>query len=138
MKIRNFHELSKLNTFEERFNYLKLNGTVGKSTFGYDRYLNQRLYKTNRKWLRTRDIVIIRDNGFDLGMFGHTIYTKILVHHMNVISVEDIELDRDSLYDPDLLICTCLDTHNAIHFGDANLIAKPLIERRVNDTCPWK
>jgi hypothetical protein len=137
MKIRSFYELSRLKTFEERFNYLKLKGVVGESTFGYDRYLNQILYRSGR-WIKSRDKVIIRDNGFDLGMFGHAIHAKIIIHHMNPIDVKDIELDDDRIYDPDFLISTSMNTHNAIHFGDSNLLPKPIIERKLNDTCPWK
>lgn len=133
---RSYRDLRKLKTFEDRYNYLRLRGVVGESTFGFDRYLNQILY-TSDKWKQSRDKVIIRDEGCDLGIEGCEIYGKILVHHMNPITIEDIEYDRDIVYDPDYLICTTLNTHNAIHFGNESLLQKTPIERRKNDTCPW-
>lgn len=135
--IRNYRELRRLKTFEERYFYLQLKGIVGESTFGFDRYLNQILYTSDR-WLRTRDNIIIRDNGCDLGIEGYEIHGRILVHHMNPITIEDVELERDIVFDPEFLISTTLRTHNAIHFGDASLLPKLPIERRRNDTCPWK
>ncbi len=137
MMIRTHYELQSLHTFEERYRYLCLAGRVGDRTFGYDRYLNQVLYKTDR-WRRARDEVIARDNGCDLGMEDYQIGGKIIVHHMNPITLEDIELDRDLLYDPDLLVCTSLETHNAIHYGDESLLPKLPIQRTRNDTCPWR
>lgn len=137
MITRTYTELSRLKTFEERFNYLKLQGVVGKSTFGYDRYLNQMLYASN-KWKRTRDNIIIRDNGCDLGIDGYSIHSRIIIHHMNPISLDDIEQERDVVFNPEFLICTAHNTHNAIHFGDENLLPKMPIERKRNDTCPWK
>lgn len=137
-KIRCYRELQRLKTFKERFEYLKLYGIVGESTFGFDRYLNQLFYNSKR-WKRSRDDIIIRDNGCDLGIEGYEIHNGILIHHMNPVTVEDVELDRDILYDPEFLICTSRNTtHNAIHFGDESLLPKPLLERRRNDTCPWK
>jgi len=136
-KIRTYRELSRLNSFDERFLYLKLNGIVGESTFGYDRYLNQILYKTKR-WREARDVVIIRDRGCDLGVDGYDIHSRILIHHMNPISIEDVEEERDCVFDPELLITTTLNTHNAIHYGNEELIYKSLIERKKNDTCPWR
>lgn len=135
--IRSYHELRRLRTFEERYYYLQLKGIVGESTFGFDRYLNQILYTSDR-WLKTRDGVIIRDNGCDLGIEGYEIQGRILVHHMNPITIEDVEEERDIVFDPEYLICTTLRTHNAIHFGDEKLLPKVPIERRRNDTCPWK
>jgi hypothetical protein len=135
--IRTYTELQRLRTFEERYKYLQLRGVVGESTFGFDRYLNQLLYSAGR-WKRTRDKIIIRDNACDLGMDGYDIHNKILVHHMNPITMEDIELERDTVYDPEFLICTCMDTHNAIHFGDESLLPKLPVQRKRNDTCPWK
>ena len=126
-----------LPTFEERFNYLKLNGTVGKDTFGYDRYLNQILYKS-QKWLSTRDIVIIRDNGCDLACEGYEIRGRILIHHINPITVEDILNENPIIFDPENLITTIHNTHNAIHYGDESLIIKGPIERTKNDTIPWR
>ena len=136
--IRTYSELIKLPTFEERFRYLKLSGVVGKSTFGYDRYLNQHLYQRSRKWKSARDHVIIRDNGCDLAMEGYEIQGKIIVHHMNPITDEDILYDRDILYDPEFLICTVHNTHNAIHYGDERLLITAPIERTPYDTCPWR
>ena len=135
--IRTFSELSNLKTFEERYEYLKLGNIVGDSTFGFDRYINQILYKSSR-WKKTRDSVIIRDNGCDLGIDGREIYDKILVHHMNPISVEDVTLERDYIFDPEFLISTSTNTHNAIHYGNQQTLIKMPIERRKNDTCPWK
>lgn len=136
--IRTYSELIKLPTFEERFRYLKLSGVVGKSTFGFDRYLNQHLYQRSRKWKSARDHVIIRDNGCDLAMEGYEIQGKIIVHHMNPITDEDILYDRDILYDPEFLVCTIHNTHNAIHYGDEGLLITAPIERTPNDTCPWR
>ena len=135
--IRSYRELRRLRTFEERYFYLQLKGIVGESTFGFDRYLNQILYTSDR-WLKTRDGVIIRDNGCDLGIEGYEIQERILVHHMNPITIEDVEEERDIVFDPEFLICTALRTHNAIHYGDVSLLPKLPIERRRNDTCPWK
>lgn len=135
-KIRTYHELSMLTTFEARYEYLRLNQMLGDKTFGYDRYLNQMLYKSQR-WLSVRDTVIIRDDGCDLGIMDYRIYDKILVHHINPITIEDIDLERTCVFDPEFLICTSFNTHNAIHFGDSNLLSKLPKERRKNDTCPW-
>lgn len=137
MSIKTYSELSRIETFEGRYNYLRLDGLVGKETFGFDRYLNQTLYRS-RKWLKARDHVIVRDNGCDLGIEGREIYGKILVHHMNPITIEDIERDRDILYDPEFLITTMHDTHNAIHYGDEGLLILEPIVRTKNDTCPWR
>lgn len=136
--IRCYKELSRLKTFEERYRYLQLKGSVGKETFGFDRYLNQVFYQRNPKWRAARDAVIIRDNGCDLGIEGREIYDKIIVHHMNVITLEDLERDSDILYDPEYLISTMHTTHNAIHYGDEHLLMLDPIERKPNDTCPWK
>lgn len=135
---RSYSELITLPTHLERFEYLKLGGKVGVDTFGFDRQLNQLLYQRNQRWKKARDIVIIRDNGCDLGVEGYEIFGKILVHHMNPITLDDILKDRDWIYDPEFLICTTHITHNAIHYGDDNLLMKPPIERKPNDTCPWK
>lgn len=137
-KIRTYSELITLPTFEERFNYLKLDSLVGKETFGYDRYLNQQLYQRNPRWKKSRDKVIIRDDGCDLGVEGFEIFGKIIVHHMNPITMDDIINDRDWIYDPEFLICTAHNTHNAIHYGDKNLLTIAPIVRTKNDTCPWK
>lgn len=136
--LRTYTELSKLPTYIERFDYLKLGGRVGADTFGFDRYLNQKFYHNDPLWRSTRDIVIIRDNGCDLGVEGYEIHGKIIVHHMNPITMDDIIKKRDWIYDPEFLICTVHNTHNAIHYGDENLLIKGLMERKPNDTCPWK
>lgn len=137
MSIRTYTELSKLKTFEERFFYLQLKGIVGESTFGFDRYLNQILYQSP-KWKSARDFVIIRDNGCDLGIEGREIHGRILVHHMNPITIDDIEKESEFLYDPEYLITTIHNTHNAIHYGDESLLIKAPIIRSKYDTCPWR
>lgn len=135
--IRTYTELSKLQTFEERYEYLKLGGKVGVETFGFDRYLNQLLYKDPR-WLDARDEVIVRDNGCDLGISDREIQGKILVHHMNPITKEQILMGDPVLFDPEYLISTMKSTHDAIHYGDENLLMKDPIERTPNDICPWR
>lgn len=135
--IRTYSELIKLPTFEERFRYLCLNGDVGKETFGFDRYLNQGFYKSN-EWLEVRDYVIIRDNGCDLAIEGQEIHGRILVHHMNPIFKEDILTRSKYLLDPEYLITTIKNTHDAIHYSDENILFKLPVERMKNDTCPWK
>ena len=135
--IRCYSDLIQLNSFLDRYNYLKLKGQVGIDTFGLDRYLNQNLYRSS-KWRRTRDKVLIRDNAYDLGMEDYQIFDKVIVHHMNPLTLEDIENDIDEIYDPEFLICCSFNTHNAIHYGDERLLPKLPIERRPGDTCPWK
>lgn len=135
--IRTYSELITLPTFEERFEYLRLGGKVGAETFGFDRYLNQIFYKSD-KWLSVRDKVIIRDNGCDLGIEGREIYGRILVHHMNPITMYDIVNHSSWILDPEYLITTVKNTHDAIHYSDENLLIKDPIERRKNDTCPWR
>jgi len=136
--IRTYSELIKLPTFDERFEYLKLKGKVGFETFGYDRYLNQNFYKSSL-WRSVRNRVINRDMGRDLGVEGYEIYGKIIIHHMNPITINDIEESTSYLMNPEYLICVSYDTHQAIHYGDRNLLAeKGLNERFPNDTCPWK
>lgn len=135
--IRTYSELITLPTFLERFNYLRLDGCVGVETFGYDRYLNQTLYRT-AEWKCFRNKIIVRDNGCDLGCDGYEMFGKILVHHINPITVDDV-LNRDpKIFDPDNVISTCLNTHNAIHYGDESLLITEPIERKPNDTCLWK
>lgn len=136
--IRTYSELITLPTFEERFKYLQLNGAVGRDTFGFDRYLNQYIYQRSQRWKSIRDKIIVRDNGCDLGVEGYSIYGRIIIHHMNPISVEDILSDRDWIFDPEFLICVSHRTHNAIHYGDESLLPQTLIERTKNDTCPWR
>ena len=135
--IRTYTELSRLPTFEERYRYLRLTGQVGKETFGFDRYLNQVFYRSQR-WKRIRDEVILRDNGCDLGVEGYEIHGRIIIHHMNPITLEDIERESIYLLDPEFLICTVHNTHNAIHYGDENLLITAPIERTKYDTCPWR
>lgn len=135
--IRTYSELITLPTFKERYEYLRLNGMVGEETFGYDRYMNQTFYKS-REWLNIRDEVIIRDNGCDLGVEGYEIHSRILIHHMNPITIDDILQRSDFLLNPEYLISTIKRTHDAIHYGDENLLIDVPIERTKNDTCPWK
>lgn len=135
--IRTYTELSKLNSFLERYEYLRIGGKVGEETFGFDRYLNQIFYK-DPEWLETRDNVIIRDGGCDLGMPDREIRGKILVHHMNPVTKEQILRRDPALFDPEYLICTIKSTHDAIHYGDQTLLMLDPIVRTKNDTCPWK
>lgn len=136
--IRTYSELITLPTFEERYRYLKLNGRVGEDTFGFDRYLNQQFYKSD-KWRSLRDEIIIRDNGCDLGIEDREIKgQRILIHHMNAITKEDILNQSDYLLNPEYLICVTKTTHDAIHYGDENLLVTVPMERTSNDTCPWK
>lgn len=135
--IRTYSELKKLTSFKERFQYLKLNGSVGADTFGFDRYINQNFYRS-RDWKKIRDLVIVRDNGCDLGVDGYEIHGRIYVHHMNPLLLKDIVDRTEFLLDPEYLICTTHDTHNAIHYGDEKILITEPIERTKNDTCPWK
>ena len=142
MIIRTYSELITLPTFMERYRYLKLDGRVGEETFGFDRYLNQKFYKSD-EWLAVRDYVILRDTGpndycQDLGVDGHDIRGRILIHHMNPITREDIVNRSKFLLDPEYLICTIDNTHRAIHYGDESLLVIAPIERSKNDTCPWR
>lgn len=137
MSIRTYSELITLPTFEERYRYLRLGGTVGEETFGFDRYLNQTFYRTD-EWRSIRDFVIVRDGGCDLGIEDREIRGRILVHHMNPITKEDILRRSKYLLDPEYLISTIKNTHDAIHYGDESLLIKAPIERRRNDTCPWR
>lgn len=134
--MKTYTELSKLKTFKERFDYLKLDGEVGKDTFGYDRYLNQTLYKS-KEWKDTRNKVIIRDEGKDLGSDGHNIFGKCLIHHINPISKEDIINRNPKIFDMDNLITVTMDTHNAIHYGTYELINNEPISRTPGDTKLW-
>lgn len=138
MWIKSYSELSQLETFEERFEYLRLDGIVGKDTFGFDRIFNQKFYRSE-EWKQVRDFVIVRDNGCDLGVEGHEIYgNRIIIHHMNPISIDDIRHSTRNLLDPEYLITTIHRTHNAIHYGDEDQLIKAPIERVRNDTCPWR
>lgn len=138
MNIKTYSELITFPTFEERYQYLKLDGVVGEDTFGFDRYLNQEFYQRDQEWKRIRDFVIIRDQGCDLGVEGREIRGKILVHHMNPITKDDILKRSEFLLNPEYLICTLKSTHDAIHYGDENLLMKGPVERKPNDTCPWR
>ena len=137
MIIRTYSELITLPSFEERYRYLKLDGSVGKETFGFDRYLNQDFYRS-KEWKHIRDEIIVRDLGCDLGVRDREIPTRIYIHHMNPISVKDITNTTEFLLNPDYLICTSHSTHNAIHYGDESLLVIAPVERRKNDTCPWR
>ena len=139
LMIKTYSELIKLPTFEERFDYLKLNGKVCEETFGFDRYLNQIFYRS-KEWRSTRNYVIARDNGCDLGISGREIPegTRILIHHMNPIMAKDIIHRSDILLNPEYLITTIKNTHDAIHYGDSGLLVMEPIKRARNDTCPWK
>lgn len=135
--IRRYSELILFPTFRERYQYLRLNGEVGKETFGFDRYMNQFFYRSP-EWRRVRDFVITRDEGCDLAIRGREIFGRIIIHHMNPIRPEDIRDRSELLLDPDFLITTIHETHLAIHYGDEHLLLQEPVVRRPNDTCPWK
>lgn len=137
MMSKSYSELIRLPTFEERFQYLKLEGAVGIETFGYDRYLNQILYHSS-EWKRFRRDMFLRDNGCDLASEGYEIFGRYLLHHINPISVEDVLNRNPSVFDPENVITTVLNTHNAIHYSDESLLVMGPIERTQNDTCPWR
>lgn len=138
MKNRTYSELIEIPTFEERYKYLKLGGVIGEETFGFDRYLNQVFYHSS-EWKKIRNEVILRDNGCDLAFEGYDIFGKVLIHHMNPITLKDIAQRNLDILNPEYLICVSLDTHNAIHYGDDSKIITvvPTI-RTPNDTCPWR
>lgn len=133
---RTYTELRQLPTFEERFKYLKLGAQVAAETFGFDRWVNQRFYRSP-EWRKVRRDVIIRDEGRDLGVEGYELQNGIYVHHMNPMLPKDIVDASEWILNPEYLICVSFNTHNAIHYGDENLLPK-VIERKPNDTCPWK
>jgi len=135
--IRSYSDMKQFDNFVDRFNYLKLKGSVGIETFGFDRYLNQALY-TSREWKKVRDQVIIRDGGCDLGIEDRQIFGRIIIHHMNPITEEDIDERNPIIFDPEFLICTTMETHNAIHYSDESILILEPIERTKNDTCPWR
>ena len=137
MRKRCYSELRQLPTFQERYDYLKLAGEVGNPTFGYNRYFNQRFYHSS-EWRNVRNEVILRDNGCDLGVSDYEIHGRIYIHHINPITLQDIETLSDNLLDPDNLICVTFDTHNAIHYGDERTLPKVPLERTPGDTCPWR
>lgn len=137
-KVRKYSELMSLSSFEDRFYYLKLNSKVGISTFGFDRYINQKFY-SSVEWKKIRDIVIMRDNGCDLAHLEYPIYSKIFIHHMNPLTIQDIHENTEYLLNPEYLISVSLNTHNAIHYGSDDYISSKIItERSPFDTCPWK
>ena len=135
--MRRYSELKRLKTFEERYEYLRIGGLVGEPVFSFDRILNQALY-TSQRWRNLRNEIIIRDNACDLGIEGRDIYDKIVIHHMNPITRDQIREPDDSMFDPEFLICASEQTHRAIHYGDESLLQRGPIVRRPNDTCPWK
>lgn len=136
MTIKTYRELCRFSTFEERFEYLKLGGVVGNSTFGFDRYLNQMFYRSS-EWKQIRNEVIVRDNGCDLGIPGYEINGGVLVHHINPIASDDITEHLDWILDPEYLITTTHDTHNAIHYGNSSLLGSKMVERKPGDTKLW-
>lgn len=138
MTMKKYNELIQFETFEDRFEYLKMQGDVGKETFGFDRYLNQKFYKS-LEWKHVRDFVIVRDQGCDLGCLDKPIFGKILIHHMNPISIDDLSNGYEDILNPDYLISVSLDTHNAIHYGDESIFNKYVVkERTANDTILWR
>ena len=136
MTIRTYSELSTIGSFEDRYEYLRLRGQVGESTFGYDRWLNQQFYR-GPQWRRLRSFIITRDNGCDLATPGMEIFGRIIIHHMNPITVDDIAGGNDEILEPEFLVSTSHDTHNAIHYGDVKLLRKPYVERSRGDTRLW-
>lgn len=137
MSIKTYSELIRLPTFEERYRYLRLFGRVGQDTFGFDRVFNQMFYRS-REWKQLRDWIFVRDNGCDLGIAGHEIHGRYIIHHMNPITLDDVQNATEYLMNPEFLITTMHSTHNAIHYGDESLLVKAPIERKPFDTCPWK
>ena len=133
---RRYSELSRFGSFEKRYEYLRLGGEVGQSTFGFDRHINQKFYRS-REWKQIRDFVIVRDSGCDLGISGYEIAQGALIHHMNPMSVDDIIHGNDWILNPDFLITTTQNTHNAIHYGDASLLPKGVVVRQPGDTKLW-
>ena len=136
MRTRTYLDLRHIRTFEDRFDYLQLRGQVGESTFGFDRYINQQFY-SSREWKQIRDVVIARDEGCDLGVEGFEIHDKIIIHHMNPITLEELEHGEQSILEPNFLITTTQTTHNAIHYGDRSLLRVPIAPRRAGDTRMW-
>jgi acetyltransferase-like isoleucine patch superfamily enzyme len=135
-KVRTYSELRRLETFEDRYHYLELKGVLGETTFGFDRWVNQSFYKS-WEWKSARNQVIIRDHGCDLGIPGYEIYSGLIVHHMNPMSLDDIEHGEEWIIDPNFLITTSLQTHNAIHYGDESLLPRGPVVRERGDTTLW-
>lgn len=136
-KIRTYKELSRIETYEDRYEYLKIGGSVGAASFGFDRYLNQALYRSD-EWKRVRDKVIIRDNGCDMGMEEWPIQGHVIIHHMNPITEEDILNRNPEIFNPEYLICVSHNTHNAIHYGNEDILQHAYVGRSPGDTCPWR
>jgi hypothetical protein len=136
MKTKRYSELKRLETFEDRYEYLKLGGAVGHTTFGFDRYINQTFY-SSYEWKQVRDQIILRDDGCDLGVPGYEIHGNLLIHHINPMTSEAIVHGDDWILDPDFLITTSHNTHNAIHYGDNTLLKKPYVARKPEDTRLW-
>lgn len=134
--LRTYSELIKMNSFEDRFNYLKLSGNVGESTFGFDRIFNQSFYRS-KEWKDLRHWIIVRDEGNDLGIFGREIFGPIHVHHMNPVNLDDIRDNRELILDPEFLICTSSLTHKAIHYSNEDILYKDLVDRKPGDTKLW-
>lgn len=134
---KTYSEMCRFDSFEDRFKYLSLDGSVGVETFGFDRYFNQKFY-SSREWKSLRDQIILRDSGCDLGVSGHEIFGRVIIHHLNPIMLNDIVHQTDFLMNPEFLVCTCHQTHNAIHYGDVDLLMREPIERHKNDTIPWR
>lgn len=137
LRIKTYSELITIPSFLERYRYLKLGGFIGEETFGFDRYLNQTLYRSP-EWKRFRRDIIIRDNGMDLAFDGYEIVGKILVHHINPLTIQDVIRRDPKIFDPENVICTSLNTHNAVHYGDESLLMLEPVVRTKNDTCPWR
>lgn len=137
MKLKSYRNLILLPTFEERYEYLKIQGTVGESLFGFDRYMNQEFY-TSKEWRQFRNRIIARDEGCDLGLRDFPIGGQVIIHHINPLVIADFENSSDALFDPDNVICVSYNTHQAIHFGDETLLPSGPLERRPFDTCPWR
>lgn len=137
LRVRRYSELRQFDTFEERFDYLSLGGQVGEETFGFERWRNQEFYRS-REWKDIRDVVILRDNGCDLGITGYEIFDRVIIHHMNPMTPEDIIHGDADILNPDFLICVSHETHNAIHYGSRQNLRKPLVERRPGDTLLWR
>lgn len=137
LRIKTYSELITIPSFLERYRYLKLGGSIGEETFGFDRYLNQTLYRSP-EWKRFRRDIIIRDNGMDLAFDGYEIIGKILVHHINPLTIQDVIRRDPKIFDPENVICTSLNTHNAVHYGDESLLMLEPVVRTKNDTCPWR
>ena len=136
MRTRTYQELKSLKTLEDRFDYLELRGVVGESTFGFDRWVNQRFY-TSREWQQVRQHVILRDHGCDLGVLGYELELRLLIHHINPLTPNDIEDGEDWILDPEFLITTSKRTHNAIHYGDRSILPQPVVDRKPRDTRLW-